>query len=147
MRMIRVLMYVGGSACLLPSPPQPAVPQAAVNQAAGTALPPEDMVAAAVSAADDLSGFCSRQPQACETAHAVLAKLEAKAKYSFRLLYEWAVHPEVEQAPAGAPPGLRADPMPTGSLTRIAAAPESQSTLTLEDLIPEWRGPAETKRG
>ena len=166
MRMIRVLVYVGLAAVLLPSPPEPAGPAgsqaarvgaagigaagigAAGVGVAGTALPAEDMVSAAVSAADDLSGFCSRQPQACETAHAVLARLEAKARYSFRLLYEWALQPEAEPRPAGAPPDVRADPMPTGSLTQIAAAgvAESQSTLTLEDLIPEWRGPAGTKR-
>ena len=85
-------------------------------------VPPEDMFPAAVNAVDDISGFCTRQPSVCETAHAVFVKLEAKAKYSIRLMYEWAQQPPGEHGAGDPPLGLRADPMPTGSLTQIAAA-------------------------
>jgi hypothetical protein len=140
-------VYVGLVALLLPAPPEQTGPQLAGFSPAERAVPPEDMFTAAVSAVDDLSSFCIRQPQVCETAHAVFVKLEAKAKYSFRLMYEWAQQPPGERG-AGEPPlGLRADPMPTGSLTKIAAGSESQSTLTIEDLIPEWRGPKDKRAG
>jgi hypothetical protein len=148
MRVIRVLVYVGLVALLLPSPPPSALqPAAAVND---TMVPPQDMFLAAVNAVDDLSSFCSRQPGVCETAHAVVAKLEAKAKYSFRLMYEWAQSPSALEPSALEPPlgpRAKADPMPTGSVTLVAAATGSQSTLTLEDLIPEWRGPKERRPG
>lgn len=148
MKVIRVLVYVGLVALLLPSPPPSALqPVAAVND---TLVPPQDMFMAAVNAVDDLSSFCSRQPDVCETAHAVVAKLEAKAKYSFRLMYEWAQSPSALQQDMLEPPlgpRAKADPMPTGSIMMVAASSGSQSTLTLEDLIPEWRGPKDRRPG
>ncbi len=146
MRAIRVLVFVGLVALLLPSPPEQAAPRFASIGAGEAMVPAEDMFTAAVSAVDDISGFCTRQPSVCETAHAVFVKLEAKAKYSIRLMYEWAQQPPGEHGAGDPPLGLRADPMPTGSLTQIAAA-ASASTLTIEDLIPEWRGPKDKRPG
>ncbi len=43
----------------------------------------------------------------------------------------------------------QSDPLNTGSAPalHLAVAGESQSTLKLEDLIPEWRGPAKSRKG
>ena len=38
----------------------------------------------------DAGEFCGRQPMVCVTADFIATKLEAKAKYSAKLIYEWA---------------------------------------------------------
>jgi hypothetical protein len=68
----------------------------------------------------------------------VAAKLEAKAKYSVRLIYEWANEASQDGTALPADRTARADQIVTGSTTLAAG----RSTLILEDLIPEWRGPA-----
>jgi hypothetical protein len=129
MRIIRTLLVVTGGLFLLPSPPE--------GESAGDQEPAAfELVGSAMRAASDAAAFCDRQPGVCETAGYVAGKLEAKAKYSVRLLYEWAN--EAGQDGAALPQGQTADHIITGSTARVAA----QSTLTIEDLIPEWRGPA-----
>jgi len=132
---------------LMPSPPEDENSGALVL--ASNAVETAGLVTAASQTVSDMASFCGRQPGVCRTAGYVVAKLEAKAKYSVRLLYEWAseandeprVSPYADQADA-------ADPIETGS-TAVAAATggETQSTLTMQDLLPEWRGPALPKKG
>jgi hypothetical protein len=145
MRLIRTILLLGGAAFLLPSPPEP------VTAANTTVLKQEvstlEMLSSATSAVSDVASFCSRQPEVCETAVFVAAKLEAKAKYSARLIYEWASESTSDPAlPATSQEAIKVDMITTGS-TQLAMAddtppPPSQSTLQIEDLIPEWRGPA-----
>jgi hypothetical protein len=143
MRLIRTIILLTGAGLLLPSPPSD--PLLGAGDADATTVSAMEMLSSATSAFSDVAGFCGRQPAACETAAYVAAHLEAKAKYSARLVYEWAT--EGEQ-PAGhvvipVQAQQQADPLRTGSpapleLTRAAA---NQSTLRLDDLIPAWRGP------
>jgi hypothetical protein len=147
MRLFRTILLLTGIAVLMPSPPENENSSAVVlaSNAAETA----GLVSAASQTVSDVASFCNRQPGVCQTAGYVAAKLEAKAKYGVRLLYEWAneangepaVSPYADQADA-------ADPIETGS-TLVAAAPsgQSQSTLTIEDLLAEWRGPLPPKKG
>jgi hypothetical protein len=95
----------------------------------------------------DLASFCARQPSVCETAGFVAHKLELKAKYGVRLIYDWAN--EASTTPAVQPEiADGSDPIETGSM-KLASAKRlprnSQSTLRLQDLLPVWRGPASAK--
>ncbi len=145
MRILRAAIYLGVVALLLPSPPEQAGPNGVTTVSDLNEIASPDMFTAAVGAVEDFSQFCARQPSVCETAHGVLAKLEAKAKYSFRLVYEWSQSPTVHSTDPPLGVRAKADPMPTGSITSVAEAAESQSTLTIEDLIPEWRGPKQKR--
>lgn len=93
-------------------------------------------IAAAADTVADLKSFCERKPQVCSTAQYLAGTLEGKAKYSAKLVYEW--------ANSAAPPPqtlAKADPISTGSINfKMATSMSANSTLRIEDLIPEWRG-------
>lgn len=143
MRLFRTIILLTGITVLMPAPPE----EAEQNAAAELSAP--GVLAAAGEAASDVGSFCVRQPGVCETAGYVAARIEAKAKYGVRLIYEWAaessaephVSPLADQAELG-------DPLATGS-TRIARSDPSPpaSTLTIEDLIPEWQEPVRRTKG
>ena len=70
-------------------------------------------------------------------------KLERKAKYGVKLLYEWANETTPTHSIIAA-----ADPITTGSTKRVVTQKTkvvSQSTLEIEDLIPVWLGPNTSK--
>lgn len=146
MRIFRILIVLTGVAAFLPSPPEDSG-QAAVQ--AGNP-PVSGMLSSATLALGDIVSFCSRQPAVCQTAGYMADRLEAKAKYGVRLLYEWASESATE--PGMPIPGQAeaADPIATGSvktaMVRVAEN-SAQSTLRLDDLIPEWRGPPPKKKG
>ena len=138
MSIFRTIVLLTGITVLMPSPPleQASEPVPAVRETTS-------VVSAASQTVTDMAAFCSRQPGVCETAGYVLSKLEAKAKYSVRLIYEWAS--EANGVPPASPLGYHAfsDPITTGSTVLAAARPaakSNQSTLQLEDLLPAWRG-------
>jgi hypothetical protein len=135
MRIFRTLFILTAAVLLIPSPPDDG------SVAAASAPSTPEMFGAAISAVADLRGFCERQPGVCDTAGFVAGTLEAKAKHGAKLIYEWANDGTV--APRGGE-DAGVDAIQTGSTTKAAAVepPEpKQTTLTLEDLIPEWRGP------
>jgi Family of unknown function (DUF5330) len=84
-----------------------------------------------------------RQPQVCVTAGQLAVTLEAKTKYSAKLVYEWANDATGEQRPVTTLPEDLAgfDNIQTGSRPSHSLVRQSQSTLRLEDLIPEWSAP------
>jgi hypothetical protein len=92
-----------------------------------------DAVNAASAAVSDLSGFCRRQPEACEVGgQAAIAfgqRAQAGARYLFDLLQD-----SLTPAETGSIGGA------TGS-----AAFRSQDTLKPSDLKPEWRPPLPQK--
>jgi hypothetical protein len=149
MKILRAAIYLGVLAFLLPSPPAEDSSQkpAALGAAGLVAVPSAnggDLFAAAVGAVDDVSGFCTRQPMVCDTAHTVLLKLEARAKYSLRLLYQWAESPE--QRPASSTEATIGDPITTST---VAVGRESQAGdgLLPADLLPKWRAPKRSRAG
>ncbi len=107
------------------------------------------MLSSASLAVSDMAGFCGRQPEVCTTAAYLAGKLEAKAKYSIRLLYEWANDStSIPAIPPATQQATKADPLITGTVVAAAepvAQPPAQSTLKIEDLLPEWRGPVKKK--
>jgi hypothetical protein len=141
MRVFRTILVLTGATVFLPSPPDS--PQTAPADGLQETVA---VVSAASQTVSDMASFCSRQPGVCETAGYVASRLEAKAKYSVRLLYEWAS--EANEGPQVSPYAdqAAADPITTGSMA-LATAAGSQSTLRLEDLAPAWRGPVLAKKG
>ncbi|CAN5276143.1 hypothetical protein BH10PSE7_BH10PSE7_23470 [soil metagenome] len=140
MRIIRTMFYLSLAAFLMPSPPESVQPAGA-----DPALTTPQMFFAATNAISDLRAFCGRQPGVCDTAQYLAVKIETKAKYSARLLYEWA---NEASSPSNAPPSIEADTFATSS-TQVASADSeglSQNTLRLDDLVPEWRAPRETRK-
>lgn len=71
---------------------------------------------AAQSTISDLSGFCERNPQTCETGGQAISQISAKAKVSARMIYEYLDE--------------------NGELTTGATG-----TLTATDLEPVWALP------
>lgn len=145
MRILRTTIVLAGVAAFMPSPPED------VNQAAPSVASAEasdtGYIEVAANTFSDLTSFCVRQPGVCETAGFVAHKLELKAKYGVRLIYEWAN--EANTTPVVQPELAKgSDPIETGSM-KLASAKQlpqtSQSTLRLDDLIPVWRGPAAAK--
>lgn len=112
-------------------------------------MPQQGLLSSATLAIADVANFCGRQPEVCQTAGLVADRLEAKAKYNVKLIYEWAAE---GSAPVGIPATVdqtaASDPMATGSTPATTARlTAGQSTLRLEDLIPSWRSPASKKNG
>lgn len=106
-------------------------------------------MAAAAETFSDLRGFCARRPGVCETAGKLAVTMEGKAKYSAKLIYEWANDAsQGEPRRSVLPPDLaEADPIATGTMNGDMAEAGTQSTLTLSDLIPEWKAPPKPKKG
>lgn len=79
----------------------------------GVGINPVAAFFAAQSTISDLSGFCERNPQTCETGGQAIAQIGAKAKVSARMIYEYLDE--------------------NGELTTGATG-----TLTAADLEPVW---------
>ena len=144
MGILRTIIVLSGLAAFIPSPPEGVTQNSAataVTEAAGAGY-----IEVAVGTFSDLASFCDRQPGVCKTAGYVAYKLERKAKYGVRMIYEWAN----EATPANPSLATVADPIRTGSTKAIVAQntkPISQSSLQIEDLIPPWRGPINSNNG
>jgi Family of unknown function (DUF5330) len=138
MGLIRKIIVVGGALMAMPSPPQTAQDTAVVQ----AALPSSSWayISAAADTVSDMKDFCIRKPQVCGTAQYLVGTLEGKAKYSAKLVYEWA---------NGKPQDLaKADPIQTGSTnSKVANLGLHNTTLEIEDLLPEWRGTLVPEKG
>ena len=149
MRIFRTIILLSGITALVPSPPDD-VNQASQSVASAKASD-TSYFEVATNTFSDLAAFCVRQPGVCETAGFVAHKLELKAKYGVRLIYEWANEANPQPSSALRPDlASGTDPIETGS-TKLTLAKQpplaSQSTLRLGDLIPVWRDPASPKTG
>jgi hypothetical protein len=142
MGMLRTLVILGAGLALLPSPPETeGQPQAGPGSFA--------YLAAATETFADVRGFCQRNPNVCSTADAFASTVEAKAKYSAKLIYEWANEATSEPHAAGLPGNIAgADPLHTSSQpVKQAPLKVSQNTLTVADLVPEWKKPKPLPKG
>lgn len=148
MRLIRTILILTGAGVLMPAPPEDL--SATAGMAETDSVSAIEMLSSATSAVSDMAGFCARQPGVCTTAAYVAGRLEAKAKYSVKLIYEWASDAGSAAAvPAGTLEADETDLLQTGS-TEVALADDArsrgQSTLRLDDLLPAWRGPAQPRK-
>jgi hypothetical protein len=96
-----------------------------------------------------MRSFCQRNPNVCVAAGAVAQTVEGKAKYSAKLIYEWANDATGEGKIKNLPANLAtADPVQTSAppVTSVSLK-VSQNTLTVADLVPEWRKPKTLPKG
>ena len=94
MGILRKAIVAGGLFAALPAPPQGAQVQPAEQQAGpGTFA----YVAAASDTFADVRSFCQRRPMACAVAQYIAVTAQAKAKYSAKIVYEWANTPNADQ--------------------------------------------------
>ena len=139
MRIFRTIILLTGITALMPSPPENAVkPNSASAQAEKSAV---SLLGSAATAVADLAGLCGREPKVCEAAGYVASRIETKAKYSAKLIYEWANESSGQPSASPLNDQANSDPMATGSTVIAEAGDGNLSTLTLEDMIPTWRGP------
>jgi len=147
MRIFRTILVLTGITVFMPSPPENL--NQPVQGLADAKLTDTGYFEVATNTFSDLAAFCERQPRVCETAGFVAHKLELKAKYGVRLIYEWANEANTTPASVLQPDIAKgSDPIETGSMKLASAKktpPASQSTLRLGDLIPVWRGPVSPK--
>ncbi len=145
MGILRNAIILGAVAVAMPNPP--------ATETAGGVVPPTASsfayVAAAAETFADVRTFCERRPGVCQTAGHLAVTMEAKAKYSAKLIYEWANEAGAETPRTTAlPPDLAAaDPIATGTAEPRLKATASQSTLRLEDLLTEWKAPPKPRKG
>ena len=150
MKILRAAIYLGVLAFLLPSPPpgDSSLNPASLGAARAAPVPSADggdLFAAAIGTVGDFSGFCTRQPTVCETAHGLLYKLEAKAKYSLHLLYQWVESPE-QPRPALSTEATLDDPITTSTIAAGRVRPAGDA-LRPADLMPKWRAPKRSGAG
>jgi hypothetical protein len=84
MRLIRTSLILLGLLVIIPNPPadKNATPEASPSNWA--------LMSAASSAFQDVKTFCTRQANVCDTADYLIARVEVKAKYGLKLVYDWA---------------------------------------------------------
>lgn len=138
MGVFRIIMVLTGVTVFMPAPSDD---HAAVSPGRDTV----SMVSAATRTVSDMASFCGRQPGVCDTAGYVVGKLEAKAKYSVRLIYEWASEANGEPAVSPLEDVAADDAAPAGPV--LAAARDPRSTLKIDDLLPRWREPKSPQQG
>lgn len=141
MGMLRNLIIVGAAIAFMPSPP-PGEDDATPHSAGAFAY-----MAAAAQTVADLRSFCQRNPNVCATAGAMAQSLEGKAKYSAKLMYEWANDVKNDGRLVNLPEDVASnDPIETSSPPKLPSAlKESQNTLSVADLVVPWRKPNEIK--
>ena len=141
MRLFRTIFFLGVVAVLMPSPPEEAKRSSLLSSSADVTVP--QLINAASRTVSDAGEFCGRQPMVCVTADFIATKLEAKAKYSAKLIYEWANE-------ASSTPGPREafeNAPQRASLAQLSSSNElSQNTLKVEDLVPSWRDPRSARK-
>ncbi|MDE2444899.1 MAG: DUF5330 domain-containing protein [Alphaproteobacteria bacterium] len=147
MGLIRKAIFIGGVIFAMPSPP-------AMMQAGSVAqLMPTDStswtyIAAAADTVADLKGFCERKPQVCVTAQYLASTMEGKAKYSAKLVYEWANESaKGATTPVGEQMTATAEMPPPMAKSKMHGTVAENSTLTIEDMAPVWRGTIKAEKG
>jgi hypothetical protein len=117
--LVRVAFWLGIVLVMLPSGDyQP--------KNAGPSIGAADAIGAATAAVSDMSGFCQRQPEACEIGGQAAAALGQRAQAGARLLFD-VIHERMAPAQTGSVKGNR--------------LPGSQDTLTDSDRELQWQPP------
>jgi hypothetical protein len=107
-----------------------------------------EAVTAASATVSDLSGFCDRQPEACEIGAQVAVAFGHQAQAGAKIVYDYLS----DRTPPKATGSVTAKGKDSGNLPvrkvsfdKRERAPGSGDTLNAEDLAPAWRGPAAPK--
>jgi len=108
--------------------------------AAQPSLSAGEAVTAATATVSDLTGFCSRQPEACKIGAQAAVVLGEKAQSGAKIVYDY--FSDRPSRTDGAQPAAAAPAAPKAATTLRKVSAGSQDTLTAPDLAPAWRGPA-----
>lgn len=175
MYIIRTVFWLSLLVFLLPIG-EDAPEQAQQGSAPQNSLSAGDALGAAMSTVKDVAGLCERKPDVCDAGSAAWETFQRKARYGVNAIYQWAngegaapenqlVEPGEDRA-AGMTDMTAAfqvadttTPLHTGAVNPNAQVDvetetdrpnvdrsNSQNTLTIEDLIPEWSGPGRQTR-
>jgi len=126
--LLRIAFWLGVVLILLPSGfSQHSAPADDVGAA--------DAISAASATVEDLRGFCTRQPDACNIGSHMATAIGYKAQAGAKMLYD-----VLMEALAPHDTGAIARSTSNGGDAKSAQR-ASQSTLTPADLAPAWRGP------
>src|SRR6476646_7851509 len=126
--LLRMAFWLGVVLILLPSSFTQRSPS---TTDVGTA----DAISAASATVEDLRGFCTRQPDACNIGSHMATAIGYKAQAGAKMLYD-----VLTEALAPHDTGAIARSTSNGGDAKSAQR-ASQSTLTPADLAPAWRGP------
>ena len=88
MGITRYIVFGAAAFALAPMPPE--VEQSGQQIQPVATLETHEVISGAIGAFTDVASFCVRQPQTCKAMAEIAEVAEVKAKYSFRLAYEWA---------------------------------------------------------
>lgn len=127
MFLIRAAFWLSIVILLIPSGETPQEQGSAATVQAQ--LSPVDAFGAARDTVADLSSFCQRNPETCETGSAAFRVLAHKAQHGAEMLYEY-VSAENADANPDASDASEEDPMHA-----------RQGTLNESDLKAPWQGP------
>jgi len=127
MGLFRKAVLLGGILYALPSPP------ATEDVAAEPSLQASTFAtfSAATETMADARSFCARRPQVCVTGIYLYSKVEAKAKYTAKIAYEWANPPG-----GGAAPVVAVRAKPGQAQLRLATLTDAKPNR-IEDLLRE----------
>jgi hypothetical protein len=139
--LLRMAFWLGVVLVLLPSGSTSRGPSVSDVGAANA-------ISAASATVSDLSGFCSRQPDACSVGSQVATAIGYKAQAGAKMLYE-VLTEKLAPRQTGSVAGGAARGSGAAKSASDNSSPEraSQNTLTSSDLIPAWRGPQPRKDG
>ena len=129
MGILRTTLVLGAIIAFMPTPPDLA---SNTEIAKGESPGPFSYVIAAADTFSDVKGFCMRKPAVCETAASMAVNLEARAKYSAKLIYEWANESTADTSKPAKVPSL--DDLKTGSVDVIEIISPTPNRETQSDL-------------
>jgi hypothetical protein len=125
MGLIRTSCVFGAIVFALP------VPDSMIH--AGITDQPSPIMAAAKETFTDVKSFCAQQSDVCSSADYLAGRIQAKATYSMKLIFDWANEALATQHAVLPLDEAAADMIQTGS---TAASVQ----LTISDLVAGWRG-------
>jgi hypothetical protein len=102
------------------------------SESTGESVDPVSAYFAASATVSDISGFCGRNPQACETGGDALAAIGTRARDGARIVYEFLDSQIATEQGEDVPTDETGRPLLTGSI--------SNGTLTTQDLALPWKG-------
>lgn len=108
------------------------LPSGGAPQSVALKFDAADAVSAAAATVSDMSGFCSRQPDACVVGGQAASAFGQRAQAGAKFLYEY-LHDRMAPAETGSV-------APRSKTQTASSQPQSQHTLTPADAKPAWRG-------
>lgn len=135
--LLRVAFWLTIVLALLPS-------GGGTQQTAEAKVDATDAMVAAGAAVSDVSGFCDRQPTACEVGAQAAVVISQRAQAGAKMVYDYfSDHTSHVDSSAADKAKAKPSAAPKVAAARsVPASPGSQSTLKDSDLDPAWQGPA-----